>query len=86
MQLWTENETQEVSNTYQYVLEIPNRLEETCKIAKNSLYDAQSVYKHYYDKSTRHRRLKKGDKVLLLLPTCHNKLVLQWKGHMKLLR
>ena len=38
------------------------------------------MYKHHYDKSARQRRLEKGDKVLLLLPTCHNKLMLQWKG------
>ena len=62
------------------MLELCNRLEETCKIARDSLYDAQSVYKHHYDKSTRQRRLKKRDKVLLLLPTTHNKLMLQWKG------
>ena len=79
-ELWTEKETSEVSNTYQYVLELRNRLEETCKIARDSLYDAQSVNKHHYDKSTRQRRLKKGDEVLLLLPTSHNKLMLQWKG------
>ena len=79
-ELWTEKETPEVSNTYWYVLELGNRLEETCKIARDSLYDAQSVYKHHYDKSTRQRRLTKGDKVLLLLPTSHNKLMLQWKG------
>ena len=76
-ELWTEKETPEVSNTYQYVFELRNRLEETCKIARDSLYDAQSVYKHHYDKSTRQRRL---NKVLLLLPTSHNKLMLQWKG------
>ena len=57
-ELWTEKETPEVSNTYQYVLELRNRLEETCKVARDSLYDAQSVYKHHYDKSTRQRRLK----------------------------
>ena len=79
-ELWTEKETPEVSSTYQYVLELRNRLEEICKIARDSLYDAQSVYKHHYDKSTKQRRLKKGDKVLLLLPTSHNKLMLQWKG------
>ena len=82
-ELWTEKETPEVSNTYQYVLELRNRLEETCKIARDSLYDAKSVYKHHYDKSTRHIGLKKGDKVLLLLPTSHNKLMLQWKGPYK---
>ena len=40
-------------------------------------------YKHHYDKSTRQRRLKKGDEVLLHLPTSHNKLMLQWKGPYK---
>ena len=79
-ELWTEKETPEVSNTYQYVFELRNRLEETCKIARDSLYDAQSVYKHHYDKSTRQRRLQKEDKGLLLLPTSHYKLMLQWKG------
>ena len=79
-ELWTEKETPEVSNTYQYVLELRNKLEETCKIARDSLYDTQSFYKHHYDKSTRQRRLEKGDKILLLLPTCPNKLMLQWKG------
>ena len=82
-ELWTKQETPEVSNTYQYVLELRNRLLETCTLARDSLYDAQSVYKHHYDKSTRKRRLKKGDKVLLLSPTCYNKLMLQWKGPYK---
>ena len=71
-ELWTEKETPDVSNTNPYVLELRNRLEETCKNARDSLYDAKSVCKHYYDNSTRQRRLKKGDKVLLLLPTTHN--------------
>ena len=35
-ELWTEKETPEVSNTYQYVLELRNRLEETCKVARDS--------------------------------------------------
>ena len=78
--LLTEKETPEVSNTYLCVLELRNRVEETCKIARDSLYDAQSVYKHHYDNSTYQRWLKKGDKVLLLLPTSHEKLLLQWEG------
>ena len=82
-ELLTEKETPDVSNTYQYVLELRNRLEETCKIARDSLYDAQSVYKHHYDKCTRQRRLKKGYMVLLLLPTPHSKLMVQWKGPYK---
>ncbi|XP_053400680.1 uncharacterized protein LOC128557380 [Mercenaria mercenaria] len=78
--LWTEAETPETRNTYEYILDLRNRMEETCKIARESLHSAQETYKHHYDKSARNRNLKVGDKVLLLLPTNHNKLMLQWKG------
>ena len=79
-ELWTEQETPEVRNTYQYGLDLKNRLEETCELARKSLYEAQGVYKHHYDKKARDRRFQVGDKVLVLLPTDHNKLLLQWKG------
>ena len=82
-ELWTGKETLEVSSTYQYVLELRNRPEETCKIARDTVHDAQSVYKHQYDKSTRQRRLKKGVKILFLLPACLNKLMLQCIGPYK---
>ena len=41
------------------------------------------TYKHHYDKSTRQRMLRKGDKVLLHLPTSRSKLMLQWKSPYK---
>ena len=78
--LWTDEEDSEVKNTYQYIIDLKNRLEETCKLARESLYNAQGEYKHYYDKKSRKRNFKVGTKVLLLLPTDHNKLTLQWKG------
>ena len=34
----------------------------------------------YYDRRARSRKFDVGDKVLLLLPTDSNKLLLQWKG------
>ena len=34
----------------------------------------------HYDKKSKSRKLTVGDKVLLLLPTDTNKLLLQWKG------
>ena len=35
---------------------------------------------HYYDKRARPRKFEVGDEVLLLLPTDHNKLLMNWKG------
>ncbi|XP_069106410.1 uncharacterized protein [Argopecten irradians] len=60
--------------------ELLDRLEETCKIARESLRQSQGSYKHHYDKKARDRQLEVGQKVLVLLPTDNNKLLLQWKG------
>ena len=49
-------------------------------MAKKSLEEAQGVYKNYYDKKSRNRLFHVGQKVLVLLPTEHNKSTLQWKG------
>lgn len=62
------------------MLDLKNRLEQTCEIARTSLRESQDRYKHHYDKQARPRSLKPGLKVLVLLPTDHNKLTLQWKG------
>ena len=79
-ELWTKEVSGEMRNTYQYILDVRNRLEETCRLARESLYEEQGKYKHQYDKKTRPRRFEVGQKVLVLLPTDHNKLLLQWKG------
>ncbi|KAK3746423.1 hypothetical protein QZH41_012761 [Actinostola sp. cb2023] len=85
-ELWVGSQEPEERNAYQYVLELRQKLEDTCKIARESLYQAQGKYKHYYDKKTTHRSFVVGDLVLLLLPTEHNKLTLQWKGPYKVSR
>ena len=79
-ELWTKKDTPEVKNTYQYVLDLRNRLEDTCKIARESLHQAQRHYKHHYNEKSKRREFKVGDKVPVLLPTDTNKLLLQWKG------
>ena len=79
-ELWTGEDSGEVRNSYQYVLELKNRLEDTCKLARESLYEAQGQQRHYYDKNAKDRQFIAGQKVLVLLPTDHNKLTLQWKG------
>ena len=80
-ELWTkELEEPEVKNSYQYVFELREKLEDTLKLAHTELQKAQNKGKHYYDRKTKVRKFVPGDKVLVLLPTDHNKLLMQWKG------
>ena len=80
-ELWTkEVEATEVKNSCQYVFELREKLEDTLKIAHEELQKAQKKGKHYYDRKTKVRKFQPGDKVLVLLPTDHNKLLMQWKG------
>ena len=80
-ELWVkENLDTEVRNTYQYVLELRDRLEHSVALASEHLQNAQHKQKHYYDRKTRKREFRDGDKVLVLLPTDSNKLLMQWKG------
>ena len=71
-ELWTnEMEENELKTTYQYVLDIRERIEETCRIAGEGLSKAQATNKRYYDRKARNKDLKVGDRALLLLPTDH---------------
>ena len=69
-----------MKNSYQYVFELREKLEDTLNIAHSELQKAQQKGKHYYDRKTKVRKFQEGDKVLVLLPTDHNKLLMQWKG------
>ena len=80
-EMWTnEQSSPEVKLTYEYVMDVRNRLEDTLQMAKDKLGSKSQSYKHYYDKRARDRKFFVGDKVLLLLPTSENKLLMQWKG------
>lgn len=80
-ELWTgDNVDAETKTTYGYVVELQERLQNTCKVAHEELQKAKVIQKKYYDKKTRVRQLSPGDKVLLLLPSDRNKLILTWKG------
>ena len=79
--LWSvETPDEQVLSTYQYVIELRDRLEQTCKLAHENLKKVLIKQKAYYDRHARSRKLDVGDKVLLLLPTDRNKLLLQWKS------
>ena len=78
-ELWTgETGGTEVKTSYQYVFELRECLNNTMKIAQEELLKSRKKNKALYDR--RAREFQEGDKVLLLLPTDTNKLLMQWKG------
>ena len=80
-ELWTgEKHDVETKTTYQYVLDLRQRIEETCKLAQAELIKVQNRNMNYKNKRSKLRVLSPGDKVLVLLPTESNKLLFQWKG------
>ena len=70
----------EMITTYQYVFDLRNRIEDTCTLALENPLTAQQKYKKHFDKSARLRTMDIGDRVLVMLPTYHNKLLLRRKG------
>jgi transposase InsO family protein len=77
-QLWTqEHNSPEIKTTYQYVTDLKDRLQATCDLAREQLMKSQNRYKRYFDSKAKDRMFKVGDKVLLLLPTDKNKLLMQ---------
>ena len=80
-ELWTKDiEDPQVRTTYQYVLDLRERLESTVSLAQQNLQNMSKKYKKYYTRKSRRRNLKVGSKVLVLLPTKANKLLICWKG------
>ena len=82
--IWTnEDEDPEMKTAYQHVIDLRQRVEETCELAKKELAKVQTRNQNYYNRKTRQRKLQVGDSILLLLPTEHNKLTLAWRGPYK---
>jgi hypothetical protein len=80
-ELWTEEfDEAEVKTSYQYVIDLREKLEQTLKLAREELKRSQARYQRYYNRNAKDRKFVVGDKVLILLPTDKNKLLMQWKG------
>jgi len=75
----------EVCTTYQYVVDLRNRLEKTWEMAHEELRKQQWIQKRQFDFRAKDRTFKHRDLVLILLPTSDNKLLMQWKGPFKIL-
>lgn len=54
-----------------------DKLEDTLNITHSELRKAQQKGKRYDDLKTKVRKFQPGDKILVLLPTEHNKLLMQ---------
>ena len=80
-QVWTDEEADgELKCTYQYVMDMRDRLEAVHAAARQNLAAAQGAMTARYDLRAKERKLEAGDEVLLLLPEKHNKLQLAWRG------
>ncbi|XP_042886053.1 uncharacterized protein LOC122262167 [Penaeus japonicus] len=63
-ELWThEDLDNETKNTYQYVLDLRERLEESAKLAASHADVNSKLYKSYFDRSTKSRSFNEGDEV-----------------------
>jgi len=75
-ELWTgEKRDAETKTTYQYVLDLRQRTEETCKLAQAELNKMQNKNMTYRNQKSKLRVLIPFDKVLVLLPTETSKLI-----------
>ena len=62
------------------LIDLRERLEKTYKLAQDNVRKLDIKQKAFYDKRARPRKFNVGDKVLLLLPSESNKVLLQWNG------
>ena len=80
-ELWTkEVNIPEVKSSYDYVTELRECLEDSLNLAQEELEKSQKRYKRHYNWKAKPRRLDVGDRVLILLQTDSNKLLIQWRG------
>ena len=61
-ELWTnEEDEEEVKTTYQYVVDLRNRLEDTCRVARDSFRQSSEVHRRHFNRKARQRKLQPGD-------------------------
>ena len=82
--LWSDEVKEpEVRTTYQYVLDLKQRLEATLELAREELEKSAGRYEKNYDKKSKPRKFQVDGDVLVLLPTDGKMLLMQWKGPYK---
>ncbi|KAJ1201568.1 hypothetical protein NDU88_005376 [Pleurodeles waltl] len=76
---WEETE-EEVKDLLTYTRKLRENLHTVWEEAHTTLRDAQMKQKQLYDAKSVHPSLKVGDKALVMLPSCENKLLARWQG------
>ena len=80
-QLFTDEQVSpEFKLTYQHVLELRSRIQETCELAKQELTKSQIKSKVHFDKKTKHRTFTVGSLVLLMRPSVSSAMEYLWTG------
>nr|KAG5714952.1 hypothetical protein BaRGS_000440 [Batillaria attramentaria] len=83
-QMWTQDgESPDGKPEPVYVLDLKERIAQTCELAHQNLARASEKYRQIYNRKARERWFDPEDEVLLLLPEKHNKLQLAWQGPFK---
>ncbi|XP_076472305.1 uncharacterized protein LOC143301798 [Babylonia areolata] len=85
-ELWLHPEKSEIQTAAEYVVNLRNKIADSCAIAQQNLSRASSKYKKFFDVKAKPRDLAEGSKVLLLRPSKQNKLELEWQGPYTILR
>ena len=62
------------------MIDLRERLEKTCRLAQDNVRKLDIKQKIFYNKRARSRKFDVGDKVLLLVPSDSNKVLLHWNG------
>ena len=73
----------EVKTTYEYVLDLKDRLQSTCELAQIELQKSQIRQKKYYDRKTKVRTFEKGDEVLVCCQQTQTSFYYNAKVHLK---
>ena len=80
--LTNESVDPEVKSTYEYVVDLKQRLSDTCELAQKELQKLQVRHQKYYRK-TKGRVLQAGDEVLILLSSIPINYYCSGKDHSK---
>ena len=78
--------TEEVRNTYKYVVDLETRIAHGVKLAQDNYKKSAEGAREHVNKTSKLRELKVGDKVLVFLPETTNKLLLRWKGPFEVIK
>ena len=85
--LWSNPEIGEDNrDVYQYIIDLRTKLDKCARLAYDQSKLSQEKFSSYFDLKARSRQLSVGDEALVLLPDCHNKLLVCWRGPFKVIQ